>query len=73
MATQYAVGIAKECGLQNAVVEIRGPGVGREASLRAIQAAGRKVSSDIKRLIDIGCYRGIRHVKKLPVRGQRTW
>ncbi|OFW81213.1 MAG: 30S ribosomal protein S13 [Alphaproteobacteria bacterium RIFCSPLOWO2_01_FULL_40_26] len=32
----------------------------------------RKVSSDIKRLIDIGCYRGIRHVKKLPLRGQRT-
>jgi len=32
----------------------------------------RKVSADIKRLIDIGCYRGIRHVKKLPVRGQRT-
>lgn len=32
----------------------------------------RKVASDIKRLADIGCYRGIRHVKKLPVRGQRT-
>ena len=32
----------------------------------------RKVTSDIKRLVDIGCYRGIRHVKKLPVRGQRT-
>lgn len=32
----------------------------------------RKISSDIKRLIEIGCYRGIRHVKKLPVRGQRT-
>lgn len=32
----------------------------------------RKVSSDLKRLMDIGCYRGIRHVKKLPVRGQRT-
>jgi small subunit ribosomal protein S13 len=32
----------------------------------------RKISSDIKRLIDLGCYRGIRHVKKLPVRGQRT-
>lgn len=32
----------------------------------------RKRSSDIKRLVDIGCYRGIRHVKKLPVRGQRT-
>lgn len=32
----------------------------------------RKISSDIKRLIEIGCYRGIRHTKKLPVRGQRT-
>lgn len=32
----------------------------------------RKISADIKRLMDIGCYRGIRHVKKLPVRGQRT-
>ena len=32
----------------------------------------RKNASNIKRLIDIGCYRGIRHVKKLPVRGQRT-
>ena len=32
----------------------------------------RKTTSNIKRLIDISCYRGIRHVKKLPVRGQRT-
>lgn len=32
----------------------------------------RRVSSDIKRLIDVGCYRGVRHIKKLPVRGQRT-
>ncbi len=32
----------------------------------------RKVSADVKRLVDIGCYRGIRHVKKLPTRGQRT-
>ena len=32
----------------------------------------RKVQNSIKRLIDLGCYRGIRHVKKLPVRGQRT-
>ncbi len=32
----------------------------------------RKVASNIKRLMDLGCYRGIRHVKKLPVRGQRT-
>jgi small subunit ribosomal protein S13 len=26
----------------------------------------------IKRLMDLGCYRGLRHRKKLPVRGQRT-
>lgn len=32
----------------------------------------REVRSDIKRLKDIGCYRGIRHKKGLPVRGQRT-
>jgi len=32
----------------------------------------RKVSQDIKRLIDIGSYRGMRHVRRLPVRGQRT-
>ncbi|MFA5658572.1 MAG: 30S ribosomal protein S13 [Oscillospiraceae bacterium] len=32
----------------------------------------RKVSLNIKRLVEIGCYRGIRHRKGLPVRGQRT-
>ena len=32
----------------------------------------REVSSHIKRLMDIGCYRGIRHRRGLPVRGQRT-
>ena len=32
----------------------------------------RKVSMDIKRLLDLGCYRGLRHRKRLPVRGQRT-
>ena len=32
----------------------------------------RKVSMDIKRLNDLGCYRGLRHRKGLPVRGQRT-
>jgi len=32
----------------------------------------RKISIDIKRLTDLGCYRGLRHRKKLPVRGQRT-
>jgi small subunit ribosomal protein S13 len=32
----------------------------------------RDVSSHIKRLMDIGCYRGLRHRRGLPVRGQRT-
>lgn len=32
----------------------------------------REVAQNIKRLIGIGCYRGIRHRKGLPVRGQRT-
>lgn len=32
----------------------------------------REVSLNIKRLMDMGCYRGLRHRKGLPVRGQRT-
>lgn len=32
----------------------------------------RKMQLDVKRLQEIGCYRGLRHRKRLPVRGQRT-
>lgn len=32
----------------------------------------RQVSINIKRLLDLGCYRGLRHRKSLPLRGQRT-
>ena len=32
----------------------------------------RDVTSNIKRLVDLGCYRGLRHRRNLPVRGQRT-
>jgi small subunit ribosomal protein S13 len=32
----------------------------------------REVTMNIKRLMDLGCYRGLRHRKGLPVRGQRT-
>jgi small subunit ribosomal protein S13 len=32
----------------------------------------REVTLNIKRLVDLGCYRGVRHRKGLPVRGQRT-
>ena len=32
----------------------------------------KEISMNIKRLMEIGCYRGLRHRKNLPVRGQRT-
>jgi small subunit ribosomal protein S13 len=32
----------------------------------------REIQMNIKRLMDIGCYRGLRHIRGLPVRGQRT-
>lgn len=32
----------------------------------------KETTQDIKRLIDIGCYRGLRHRRRLPLRGQRT-
>lgn len=32
----------------------------------------KEVSMNIKRLMDLGCYRGLRHRRSLPVRGQRT-
>ncbi|MEO0225328.1 MAG: 30S ribosomal protein S13 [candidate division WOR-3 bacterium] len=43
-----------------------------EANYRVEGALRAEISANIKRLIDIGCYRGIRHKKGLPVRGQRT-
>jgi small subunit ribosomal protein S13 len=50
------------------------------AAIRAVIDAGYKVEGDlrreiaqnIKRFMDLGCYRGLRHRKGLPVRGQRT-
>lgn len=47
----------------------------REAIERGLRVEGdlrREVSMSIKRLMDIGCYRGLRHRRGLPVRGQRT-
>lgn len=47
----------------------------REIIDREYQVEGdlrREVQMSIRRLIDIGCYRGLRHRRNLPVRGQRT-
>lgn len=43
-----------------------------EASYKVEGALRSEVAMNIKRLIDIGCYRGLRHRRGLPVRGQRT-
>lgn len=43
-----------------------------DRSLRVEGDLRREVSMNIKRLIEIGCYRGIRHRRGLPVRGQNT-
>jgi small subunit ribosomal protein S13 len=45
------------------------------AQITAISVEGdlrREVSMNLKRLMDLGCYRGLRHRRGLPVRGQRT-
>ncbi len=47
----------------------------REVIERSYKVEGdlrREVSQNIKMLMDIGCYRGLRHRRNLPVRGQRT-
>jgi small subunit ribosomal protein S13 len=43
-----------------------------EATLKVEGDLRREVAMNIKRLMDLGCYRGLRHRKNLPVRGQRT-
>jgi small subunit ribosomal protein S13 len=47
----------------------------REVIDRSLKVEGdlrREVQMNIKRLMDLGCYRGLRHRRGLPVRGQRT-
>ena len=86
LATLYGVGrvlasqILKKTGINPAkrikeltdkevaqiTAQIQGAQIKVEGDLR------REVQLNIKRLMDIGCYRGLRHRKGLPVRGQRT-
>lgn len=74
-----AVRILKEAGvsLDTRVRDLTDDEVSRirEAIDRSQKVEGdlrREVALNIKRLIEIGCYRGIRHRKGLPVRGQKT-
>ncbi|MFH0822002.1 MAG: 30S ribosomal protein S13 [Pseudomonadota bacterium] len=43
-----------------------------DASYKVEGDLRREVTMNIKRLMDLGCYRGLRHRRSLPVRGQRT-
>ena len=43
-----------------------------DATMKVEGDLRREVSMSIKRLMDLGCYRGLRHRRSLPVRGQRT-
>lgn len=66
----------------NVDVNLRSDGLSEDdvARIRDVIEAGyqvegelrRQISMNIKRLMDLGCYRGLRHRKGLPVRGQRT-
>jgi len=74
-----ATSILKEAGV-NLDTRIRDLSEDELIRIRAIlEAQGeiegdlrKRVQMDIKRLMDIGCYRGLRHRRGLPVRGQRT-
>ena len=71
--------ILKEAGI-NPDTRVKALTDADEATLREVIANGytvegdlrRDVAMDIKRLTEIGCYRGMRHRKGLPVRGQRS-
>ena len=71
--------ILKEAGI-NPDTRVKDLTEDQEEKLREVIANGytvegdlrRDVAMDIKRLTEIGCYRGIRHRKGLPVRGQRS-
>jgi small subunit ribosomal protein S13 len=73
-----AIEICESCSLSPAV-KIKDLTESEVESLRTAVAEftvegdlRREVSMDIKRLMDLGCYRGRRHRRSLPVRGQRT-
>ena len=74
-----ATSILKEAGV-NVDTRVRDLSEDELSRIRAIlEAQGeiegdlrKRVQMDIKRLMDIGCYRGLRHRRALPVRGQRT-
>ena len=67
-----ATGIGPEVAVRN-LTDAELDGLRSEVAQGVIEGDLRRdVSMNIKRLMDLGCYRGIRHRRGLPVRGQRT-
>jgi small subunit ribosomal protein S13 len=71
--------ICRECGIDEQLrahqlneEELRRINAYIERNLAVEGELRKRVSQDIQRLISISCYRGIRHIKGLPARGQRT-
>jgi small subunit ribosomal protein S13 len=57
----------------NALTELQIENLREEVSKYTVEGdLRREVAMSIKRLMDLGCYRGLRHRRGLPVRGQRT-
>ncbi len=73
-----AINICKEVGIER-TIKIKELSEEQLEAIRGVIAKiivegdlRREVSMNIKRLMDLGCYRGIRHRRGLPLRGQRT-
>src|SRR6266699_3393017 len=80
MARIAGVDLPREKQIQISLTYLYGIGRTTAKQIRETLEQGHKVEGDlrrevslnIKRLMDLGCYRGLRHRKGLPVRGQRT-
>ena len=67
-----AAGVAPETKIRD-LAETEVEAIRNEIGKIAVEGdLRREVSMNIKRLMDLGCYRGLRHRRGLPVRGQRT-
>ena len=67
-----AAGVAPETRIRD-LTESEIEGIRTEISKVAVEGdLRREVAMNIKRLMDLGCYRGLRHRRGLPVRGQQT-
>ena len=67
-----AAGVAPETRIRD-LTESEIEGIRSEISKFAVEGdLRREVAMNIKRLMDLGCYRGLRHRRGLPVRGQQT-